>query len=93
MENFYFTYGTSSDFPFFCGWTTIKAESREMAAEAFRKVHPNPKDPSTLNCAFMYSEEEFRNSSMGRKNSNMGHGEWENLDAVEILTGYERPEL
>ena len=67
---FYFTYGSNAygvngRFPFQGGWTEIEAPSKAMACAAFRVYHPD-RDPDNpcLNCADVYSEDEFNNTLM-----------------------------
>lgn len=78
MQSFYFTYGTDGTQPFRGGWTQVKAESLEQACALFRAVHPD-KTPGLLNCAGVYTEEQFRSGGMGGKGDNLGRG------CVEII--------
>ena len=61
---FYFTYGTDLRFPFFGGWTEIEAPDKATACAAFRHYHPD-RDPAVpcLNCAGVYTEEEFEDTT------------------------------
>ena len=51
------TYGTEGQ-PFFGGWTEVEAETEKEAIDIFRLKHPDKK-PSLVNCARIYSEDEF----------------------------------
>ena len=68
---YYFTYGTSEGFPFRGGWTEVEAPDMETAVALFRAVHPDSK-PGLVNCAFIYSEEKFRETGMAQDKSNWG---------------------
>lgn len=57
LSRFYFTYGTSG-YPFVGGWTVVTAPDRHAACAAFRCFHPD-KIPGIVNCADIYSEDEF----------------------------------
>ena len=63
MLKFFFTYGTSKQFPYQGGWTEIDAPSKGVAQELFRVYHPDV-NPGILNCSEIYPEEEFRTSKM-----------------------------
>ena len=63
MAKFYFTYGQSDRQPFKGGWTEVEAANAEDACRAFRLVHPD-RTPGILNCAGIYTEEQFRNTAM-----------------------------
>lgn len=69
MPKFYFTYG-SEGHPYVGGWTEIIAPDEEIARGVFRGIHPNP-DSDLLKCSSVYSEEQFKQTSMYR-NGNMG---------------------
>ncbi len=73
MENYYFTFGSSSTYPFQDGWITIKAPDMHLASEMFKSTYPNPYDEDMLNCAFVYSEEEFKETEMYKQQSNRGY--------------------
>lgn len=72
MNTTYFTFGSSSTFPYQNGWVEITAKNQKEACEYFRKLYPHPKHPECLNCAFVYSEQEFQNTSMFRDQDNLG---------------------
>lgn len=62
-RKYYFTYGSSDNFPYQCGWTKVIAESRAQAIAVFRAAHPD-KHEGFVNCAFIYDEEAFKKSGM-----------------------------
>lgn len=64
MQRFYFTYGTDERFPFYRGWTEVVAPDKETACAVFRCYHPNRPGSDALNCAWIYSEEEFKKTCM-----------------------------
>ncbi|MBQ3257859.1 MAG: hypothetical protein IJA67_10675 [Oscillospiraceae bacterium] len=63
MAKFYFTYGTSRQFPYCGGWTEVVAANREAACGAFRAYHPDVIE-GCLNCSDVYTEEQFKKTSM-----------------------------
>lgn len=79
MPSFYYTYGISPQQPYLGGWTKITAPDRATADKIFRTYHPSlPGHGITLNCAFVYNEDEFVNTEM-YKNGNFGVGCLEEL--------------
>lgn len=72
-QKFYFTYGTSERMPFIGGWTVVIAQDYAQAIAIFRAVHPDISE-GVINCAFIYSAEEFESSEMFKNNSNLGSG-------------------
>ena len=73
-HTYYFTYATSHSFPFLGGWTEIEAPSKDAAIQLFNHLHPNKKHPDTVNCSFIYDEEEWKTTAMYKTNSNCGYG-------------------
>lgn len=65
-KRFFFTYGTSEQFPFIGGWTEVRAPSRRMAVDAFRAVHPDINE-NIVNCSFIYDESDFVGKDMYRR--------------------------
>ena len=63
-KNFYFTYGTDKNFPFILGWTRVVAPSYMAAIAAFNAYHPKRGEYSTINCADIYTEEQFFATSL-----------------------------
>ena len=62
MPDFYFTYGSAENYPFYGGWTKITAPSINMAIDRFNRVHPSV--TGCLNCANYYTKKEFNATSM-----------------------------
>ena len=63
-NNYYFTYGTDEQYPYILGWTRVAAPSREAAVAAFRAYHPNRNGSGCVNCASIYTEEQFNATSL-----------------------------
>ena len=63
MKNYYFTYGSSPQYPFCGGWTVVVAEDKRKAMAAFRAYHEDAKE-GVLNCAFVYDQAEMEKSGM-----------------------------
>lgn len=63
MNKYYFTYGTSEDFPFQRGWTEVVAPDLSAACSLFRMIHPDLYE-HTLNCSDVYSEAELQRTQM-----------------------------
>lgn len=80
MERFYFTFGTSEQFPHRGGWVEVIAPDRHAAIRTFRAKYPDIHE-GIVNCADIYDEAQF-------KRSEMAHG---NLGAAchEVLSLYE----
>lgn len=73
MSRFYFTYGNCIRFPFRGGWTVVEAENIDQAENLFRAAHPD-RNPGVLNCAGVYTEENFKRTKMFEQGSNYGAG-------------------
>lgn len=58
IKRFFFTYGTSPDYPFRGGWTEVRALNFKQAVGIFKAHHPCTHG-NVLNCADYYTEEEF----------------------------------
>ena len=69
MKTYYFTFGTSPQFPFYQGWVEVLAGSEKEAVDIFNKNYP-PKNKGIVNCAFIYSEESFKDTIMAKS------GQW-----------------
>lgn len=69
MAKFYFTYGLENQ-PFVGGWTEIEAPDLKAACDIFRKYHPNRAE-GLLNCAAIYSEEQFKRTKMAGPDGNL----------------------
>lgn len=58
MNKYFYTFGSSSGFPYQCGWVEVHAASWQEAHEKFRTRFPD-RHENTLNCAFFYDEEKW----------------------------------
>ena len=86
MNKYYFTYGTSHKMPYVGGWTEIEAETLKGATELFKLVYPS--NESTINCAGIYSEAQFKQTDMFL-NGNFGVGCREKIKLnVEVSNAY-----
>ena len=63
MAKYYYTYGSDGEQPFIGGWTEVEAVNHQAANKLFRIVHPD-KTPGILNCAFVYTEAQFKQTGM-----------------------------
>lgn len=59
MNEYYFTYGTDSAFPFCGGYTKVIAKTIQDAINLFSERHPC-RHKGIVNCAFIYFKEEFK---------------------------------
>lgn len=72
MAKFYFTYG-SEGYDYVGGWTEVTVDAPndyDAAISAFNIVHPKA-DDECIRCAFIYTENEFKRTSMYEK-GNLG---------------------
>ena len=81
---FFFTYGTEGQ-PFIGGWTEVEAPDGHTACAAFRAFHPD-KTEGLLNCSSVYSEENFKQTSMYGPEGNFGHRCHETITLQRELT-------
>ena len=70
---YYFTFGSGNNQVYTGGWVEVKARDKDSAVELFierygRKTLTNN---GAINCAFVYSEAEFRHTIM-YSNGNLG---------------------
>lgn len=79
MPMFYFTYGTDDEYPYRGGWTEVRAMDHADACRTFRQRHPSRPGTDLLNCAFVYLENDFKNTEMFKENDNLGAGCHETL--------------
>lgn len=70
MPRFFFTYGTDG-YPYYGGWTEVYAPDGHAACAAFRAYHPDKID-DILNCASVYSEDQFLQTPMAGPKGNLG---------------------
>ena len=80
-NRYYFTLGTNEGFPFHGGWVEVVAHDLDEAIERYAKFFPPRELNGFVNCAFMYPEEQFKDTSMAKRGENMGHGCWAVIDA------------
>lgn len=69
MRKFYFTFGTSEQFPFRGGWVLIIAPDYHAAVRTFRAKHPDVHE-GIVNCSDIYTEQQFEQSEM--QSGNLG---------------------
>ncbi len=62
----YFTFGNDPQFAYKGGWVKVIGKTREACINAFRKRFPD-RTKNTLNCAFVYSEETFKHTTLLEK--------------------------
>lgn len=67
MERFYFTFGTSEQFPYCGGWVEVLAPDYHAAVKTFRKKYPDI-HKGMVNCSDIYTEEQFKKSEMADGN-------------------------
>ena len=65
LQSFYYTYGSWEGYPFQGGWTVVRAQDRKTADRLFRRHHAD-RTPGVLNCAFVYTWEEFVGTGMAQ---------------------------
>lgn len=63
FQNFYFTFGSAPGFPFNRGWVEIQAPDISKACDIFNVIFP-PRRKGVLNCAFVYTEDQFKTTGM-----------------------------
>jgi len=60
MEQFYFTFGSSKQFPYQNGYLVVEARNMNDAFRTFREKYPDVNE-GCVNCAFVYSKAEWVN--------------------------------
>lgn len=60
MHKYYFTFGSSKNFPYQNGYMVVMAEYLHEALNAFRNKYPGT-DQTTINCSDYYDESEWEN--------------------------------
>lgn len=74
MSNFYFTFTMDQG----GGWAVVKANNIHDAIRMFQIAHPHPNGDDYVNCAFYYTEEDFKNTTMYKnRKANFDRGEVE----------------
>lgn len=81
MHKYYFTFGTSEQFPFCGGWVDVIAPSRSAAVRTFREKYPDVNE-GIVNCAGIYTSDQFSRLEMA--NGNLGAGCHEILFCQEV---------
>lgn len=76
---FYFTYGPDEQFPHQDGWTTVLAPDRPSACGLFKLLHPSCYK-NTINCSWIYNQEQFEQTTMHKQNKNFEKG------CIEVLS-------
>ena len=61
-QNFYFTFGSWKGFPFQNGYIIVQALNKSDAIATFRQYHPDVHE-NTVNCSFVYTEQEWQKSN------------------------------
>lgn len=60
MNNYYFTFGSDSRFPFERGeYVLVKANDSNEACQKFKTKYPNRPGSMLINCAGIYTEKQF----------------------------------
>lgn len=62
-HKFYFTFGTSERFPYQGGWVEVFAHDCDEAIQKFNENY-GMIEKDVVNCSFIYSEKEFKKTSM-----------------------------
>ena len=63
MARFYFTFGSSEEFPYQGGWVEVLAKDIHEAFRKFRAYFPNRQE-GILNCSDYYTEQAFESSGV-----------------------------
>lgn len=84
MQKYYFTYGSSENFPYQNGWTEVYAENMKQAESLFKAIHPD-KIPGIINCAWVYTQKDFESFNYF-KSGNFG------VRCHEIIGAFDSPE-
>lgn len=63
MNKYFYTFGTSEQFPFYKGYIIINAPDMVASQRLFRAYYPDVNE-GILNCADCYTEEEWKETSM-----------------------------
>ena len=81
MREFYFTFGTSKQFPYCGGWVKVIAPDYKAAVMTFRAKYPDVNE-GIINCSDIYTAEQFAKSEMA--DGNLGAGCHEVLLCQEV---------
>lgn len=81
MQKFYFTFGTSEQFPFRGGWVEVVAPNYKTAVMVFRSKYPDVNE-GIVNCSDIYTAAQF--SKSGMVDGNLGSSCHETLFYQEV---------
>jgi hypothetical protein len=73
MNRYYFTFGSSDSHPYPNKYLIVEADNQKSAQHIFRSKYPD-KVPGTLNCAFIYNEEQWQKATANHS-----------MECVEVL--------
>lgn len=77
IQNFYFTFGSSKQYPFERGqYVVVKATDVKKAVKKFMEKYPHPACENTVNCAFYYSQSEW---------DSYAKAHYENVEPSEVI--------
>ena len=62
FNKYYFSFGSDPLYPYQNGYIVIEAKNIEAACDIFKAYHPNREGSNLINCAFIYTEDEFMKS-------------------------------
>lgn len=65
LENFYFTFGSASTFPYERGYLIVRAYDIKSAFKKFRGKYPD-RTAGTLNCADYYTQTQWTNLNFNK---------------------------
>lgn len=71
LHRYYFTFGESECYPFKGGWIEICAPNITTAQAVFKALYPCTPDRDCLNCADIYTAEQFAKTKI-REEGNLG---------------------
>lgn len=84
LQKFYFTYASNPGFPFQDGWTVVYAKNRGQACDIFNLVHPHYGSSDCVNCSWIYTQDEFEQTSMCQTGKNFNQGCVETLGLWQL---------
>lgn len=83
---FYFTFGSDEKFPYQYGHLKITAPDKDAAIKAFNKLYPPRHNDNVVNCAFIYTEEQFEQLNKGPRQCHIHITVTKNSDGEDALT-------
>ncbi|MGF6990437.1 hypothetical protein M2150_001698 [Lachnospiraceae bacterium PM6-15] len=63
VPTWYFTFGSSRQYPYDSGWVEVRAETRQEAIDLYKEKYPNVSH-NIYNCADIYSEKQMHETEM-----------------------------